>query len=180
MQIMKSSTKNLCVLAMGIALYVVLSLCIQVPVFENYYLCLGYVVMAVYCYSFGPLKGTLVGFLGVILYCLVTNGLRGMPGWSAGNIVIGIIVGSTCTLTEKFENILLRHIVIAFSIVISTAIAMLGVKSVIECFLYSQPFVLRTANNIYAFVADVFVLIFSLPLCHKIHQLLKKHFPEIC
>lgn len=176
----KSSTKKLCVLAMGIALYVVLSLCIQVPVFENYYLCLGYVVMAVYCYSFGPLKGILVGFLGVILYCLVKNGLRGMPGWSIGNIVIGLFVGVTCKLTSNMKNTLLRHIAISISMVISTAIAMLGVKSAIECFLYSQPFMLRTANNIYAFVADVFVLIFSLPICYKMHQILKKHFPEIC
>ena len=57
---MAEKTKKLALLAVGIALFVVLSLCLQVPVFENYYLCLGYVVMAVYCYSFGTLAGTVV------------------------------------------------------------------------------------------------------------------------
>ena len=30
--------------------------------------------------------------VGVILYCLLTSGLRGMPGWAAGNVVIGVIL----------------------------------------------------------------------------------------
>ena len=86
-------TKKIAVLAMGIALFVALSMCLQVPVFENYYLCLGYVVMAVYCYSFGPFSGTIIGFFGVLLYCVVISGLRGMPGWALGNIVIGVLLG---------------------------------------------------------------------------------------
>lgn len=49
--------KTICYNGLGIALYVALSLCIQVPVFENYYLCLGYIVMLVYCYSSGPVSG---------------------------------------------------------------------------------------------------------------------------
>lgn len=171
---LNSTTKKICVLAMGIALFVVLTLCLQVPVFENYYLCLGYVVMAVYCYLFGPLYGSLIGFFGVVLYCLLTNGLRGMPGWSIGNIIIGIFVGIACKLTANMKQILLRHTIIALTIVLSTALAMLGVKSIIECFLYSQPFIIRTANNIYAFLADAFVLIFSLPICYKMNQIVNK------
>ena len=176
---MKTFTKEVCALAMGVALFVVFSLCLQVPVFENYYLCLGYVVVAVYCYSFGALKGALVGFLGVIVYCLLTSGLRGMPGWSLGNIVIGLSVGLTCRLTRKHKNTIVRYIIIAISIVLSVAVAMLGVKSIVECLLYSQPFFVRTLNNIYAFIADVFVLIISLPVCSKLHPIIKKFFPEL-
>ena len=77
---MNITTQRISLLAVGIALFVALSMCLQVPVFENYYLCLGYVVMAVYCYSFGTISGTVAGTLGVVLYCLVINGLRGMPG----------------------------------------------------------------------------------------------------
>ena len=171
---MSNSHKKVCILAIGISLYVVLSLCLQVPVFENYYLCLGYVVMAVYCYSFGPSYGTAIGFFGVILYCLLTNGLRGMPGWAAGNIFIGLFWGTTCKLTANMKNVFLSHIIIAFSIVVSVAIGILGIKSIIECFLYSQPFAIRVANNVFAFAADVFVLIFSLPICYKMNQLIKK------
>lgn len=172
---MKVSLKKISLMAMGIALFVVLSLCIQAPIFENYYLCLGYVVMAVYCYSFGVLGGVTTGFFGVILYCLITNGLRGMPGWALGNMVIGFGVGIVCLLTKNMKYVLFRHIIIGVSMVILTAVAMLGVKSAVECALYAQPFFLRTANNIYAFVADSFVLVFSLPICYKMHEMLKKY-----
>ena len=98
---MLCTTKKICVAAMGCALFVVLALCVRAPVFENYYLCLGYVVMAVFCYFFGPFSGMIVGSLGVVLYCLLTDGLRGMPGWAVGNLVIGLLVGLTCTATKK-------------------------------------------------------------------------------
>ena len=100
---MKQKTKTLALYAVGIALFVVLSLCLQVPVFENYYLCLGYVVMAVYCYSFGTGAGTVVGFFGVILYCVVISGLRGMPGWALGNLVIGLALGSCFKATREMK-----------------------------------------------------------------------------
>ena len=174
MSAMNSITKNICITALGIALFVVFSLCLQVPVFENYYLCLGYVVLAVYCYSFGMKKGVLVGFLGVIVYCLLTSGLRGMPGWSLGNIVIAIATSLICSLTSKLNKKLVRHIIIAIVMVLSTAIGMLGVKSIVECLLYSQPFLLRVAKNIYAFVADSVVLILSIPICFSLDSTIKK------
>ena len=55
---MNTTTQRITLLAIGTALFVALSMCLQVPVFENYYLCLGYVVMAVYSYSFGTVSGT--------------------------------------------------------------------------------------------------------------------------
>lgn len=73
--------KNIAITGIGIALFVVLSLCLQVPVFENYYLCLGYIAMIVYLYSVGTVSGTIVGVFGTILYCLLINGLRGMYAW---------------------------------------------------------------------------------------------------
>ncbi len=162
---MTRKTKMLSLYAVGIALFVVLSLCLQVPVFENYYLCLGYVVMAVYSYSFGTLAGTLVGFLGVILYCVVISGLRGMPGWSLGNIVIGIGLGLCFRSTRTMKSAVLRSILQVFAIVVSCAVGILIVKSVTESLLYTQPFLIRAAKNMYAFLADAVVLIISLPIC---------------
>lgn len=157
--------KKLCLVAMGIALYVVLALCLQVPVFENYYLCLGYVAMMVFCYYFGAASGMAVGGLGVVLYCFLTNGLRGMPGWAMGNLVIGLAVGLTCSLTKKMQNRILRNVMIAAAVIVSTAIGILWVKSFVEVILYAQPMLVRVAKNIYAFVADVVVLMASLPIC---------------
>ena len=64
-------TKDITFLAIGIALFVTLSMCLRVPVFENYYLCLGYIVMTVYIWCFNWYEGAIIGFLGVILYCII-------------------------------------------------------------------------------------------------------------
>lgn len=176
---MKEKTKWISVTAVGVALFVALALCLQVPVFENYYLCLGYIVMAIYCYFFGPVSAMIVGGLGVVFYCLLTNGLRGMPGWALGNLVIGLIVGQICRATKNIDNQGLRQVLIAIAVVVSTAVAMLGVKSIVESLLYAQPFMVRVAKNIYAFVADAVVLIISFPICLAVKPVIRRLFPEI-
>ena len=176
---MSAKTKWISLVAVGIAMFVVLSLCLQVPVFENYYLCLGYAVMAVYCYSFGTLSGTLVGFLGVILYCVVISGMRGMPGWSLGNIVIGVALGLTFRATRPMKAKLLRAVIHCLVIVAATALGILVVKSETEHLLYAQPFLVRAAKNTSAFIADAVMLIVSLPLCELLDKTAKKIFPEL-
>ena len=168
------TTRRICLTAMGVALYVVLALCLQVPVFENYYLCLGYVSMMVFCYYFGALSGMTVGTLGVVLYCLLTNGLRGLPGWAAGNLVIGLAVGLTCSLTKKMRSQVLRNLIIAAAVVASTAAGILGMKSVVEVILYAQPMLVRVAKNVYALIADVVVLIAALPICICLRKTVEK------
>ena len=173
-------TKQITLLAIGIALFVVLSLCLQVPVFENYYLCLGYVVMAVYLYSFGTLSGTVVGVFGVILYCVVISGMRGMPGWALGNVVIGIALGVTFRVTRKLDSPLLQTAIHCVVIVAATAAGILAVKSEVEHLLYSQPFLIRVGKNMSAFIADSAMLILSLPFCRVLDNYAEKYFPEFC
>ena len=162
---MKAGTRKLALIAVGIALFVVLSLCLQVPVFENYYLCLGYVVMAVYCWSFGTLSGTAVGFFGVILYCLVISGLRGMPGWALGNVVIGVILGLVFRKTKAMKNAAWKTLLNSIAIIASAALGILIVKSLTECWLYAQPMIVRMGKNLSAFIADTVMLLASLPIC---------------
>lgn len=162
---MKFTVKSITINAMGIALFVVLSMFLRVPVFENYYLCLGYIVMSVYCYSVGTISGTIVGTIGVILYCILINGLRGMPGWAAGNFVLGIIIGVAFKNIKKLKSSLLENIISSVIVIIGTAIAMLVIKSGIESLLYAQPFFIRVAKNIYAFISDAFMIIVSIPIC---------------
>ena len=176
---MSKQIKRISLLAVGIAMFVVLSLCLQVPVFENYYLCLGYVVMAVYCCSFGTLSGTVVGFFGVVLYCVVISGLRGMPGWSLGNIVIGIGLGSVFKAVRPLKSAVLRTVIECSVIVAVTAVGILVVKSETESLLYAQPFLVRVAKNTSAFIADCVMLIISLPVCRVLDPYAKKLFPEL-
>lgn len=172
-----SRTSFIAVNGVGIALFVVLTMCLQVPVFENFYLCLGYLVMMVYCRRFGPFSGALVGGAGVILYCLLTGGLRGMPGWTLGNILIGAVLGQWFRYTKRMQGrknavgedaradvFSLRWMGATAIIVVSiTAAGILGVKSVTEALLYAQPMAVRVIKNSYAFAADTFVLIAALP-----------------
>lgn len=173
------NTQKIAVLAVGTALFVALSICLQVPVFENYYLCLGYVVMAVYCYSFGTVSGTIVGTSGVVLYCLVINGMRGMPGWALGNIVIGIILGLSFRITRNTKSIAAGHALNILAVIAGVALGILGVKSITESLLYSQPFIVRAGKNVYAFIADVVMLIVSLPLCVLLDKTARKSFPKL-
>ncbi len=176
---MNAATQRITLLAVGIALFVALSMCLQVPVFENYYLCLGYVVMAVYCWSFGAVSGTVVGTLGIVLYCLVINGLRGMPGWALGNIVIGVCLGLTFRASRRLKRLSLRTLLNIAAIVVGTAVGILGVKSVTESFLYAQPFLVRAGKNASAFIADVVVLIVGLPVCMALDKVLRRMFPKL-
>ena len=174
-QNLSQKIKYVSICGIGIALFVVLSLCLQVPVFENYYLCLGYIAMAVYCYSIGTISGTLISTLGVVLYCFLINGLRGMPGWAIGNIAIGLIAGSAFRWSRQFENKWLKRVICLVAVIIGTAIGILGIKSGVESILYAQPIIVRIAKNVYAFVADIVVLMVSMPLC----EILDPHIQKI-
>ena len=176
---MTVETKKLTLLAVGIALFVVLSLCLQVPVFENYYLCLGYAVMAVYAWSFGTLAGTVVGVFGVILYCVVISGLRGMPGWALGNLVIGLSLGLCFLWTRRLKSRVLRLLIEIPVIAASCALGILVVKSLTEHLLYLQPFAVRVGKNMSAFLADAAMLILSLPLCEALDGPARRIFPAL-
>ena len=88
-----------------------------------------------------------------------------MPGWVLGNIVIGIISGLAFRHTRKMENKVIKYIICIFAIIFSTFLGILICKSGLESVIYSQPFIVRIASNIYAFIADVVVLILSVPFC---------------
>lgn len=168
-------TRDITFPAAGIALFVVLSMCLRVPVFENYYLCLGYVVMTVYMWCFKWYEGAVVGFLGVILYCLIGElGFNGMPGWSVGNIVIGTIVGLSMRYIKKIRSKVLQVAVTAIVAVIATFIGIMLVKSVIDSFIVSQPVVIRMGKNLTSFIADAFVIVVSLPVCAVLEKYARK------
>ena len=167
--------KDITFLAAGIALFVVLSMCLRFPVFENYYLCLGYIVMTVYIWCFKWYEGAIIGFLGVILYCIIGGlGFNGMPGWSVGNIVIGLIIGVSLKYIQQLKSKTLQVILTAITAIVATFIGIELIKSLIDSFVVSQPFVVRFAKNMTSFIADAFVIVISLPICALIEKPAKK------
>lgn len=180
------STKRITRTALGVALFVVFSLMLQVPVYQNYYISLGYFVIAVYLYSFGVGDGTIVGFLGVILYCLITGGTRGMPGWSLGNIVIGIGLGPVLQFNramwnnDKYQNN--KSLIIALDIIAIVMAVVIGitlVKSFTEVILYAQPMTARMVTNLPATIADIITLIAAVPVAIFVDNILQKQLPGL-
>ena len=164
-------TKDITFPAIGIALFVALSMCLRVPVFENYYLCLGYIVMMIYLWCFKWYEGALIGFLGVILYCIIGGlGLNGMPGWALGNIIIGLIIGLTLPQIKKLDNKIIQTILLVITIILATFIGIELIKSIIDSFIVGQPIIVRIAKNTTSFIADAFVLIMSLPICKLVEK----------
>ncbi len=168
-------TRDITFIAIGIALFVALSMCLRVPVFENYYLCLGYIVMTVYIWCFKWYEGAVIGFLGVILYCIIGGlGFNGMPGWSVGNIAIGLIVGIALKPIKTLKNKTLQVVLTAVAAVIGSFVGIELIKSLIDSFVVGQPFALRFAKNMTSFIADAFVIVISLPLCALVEKPAKK------
>ena len=171
----KNKVKSIVFLAVGIALFVVLSMCLRVPVFENYYLCLGYIVMTVYIWCFEWYEGAIIGSLGVVLYCIIGGlGFNGMPGWALGNIAIGLIVGAALKPVKKIKNKVLQVVIVAVIATIATFIGIELIKSIVDSFVVSQPFAVRFVKNMSSFIADVFVIVVSLPICASVEKIAKK------
>ena len=82
------------------------------------------------------------------------------------------MVGLTCTYAARIKKQWLRHTLIGVSIVFSVALGVLGAKSLVEMLLYAQPFGLRIAKNVYAFVADVVVMLINLPVCVSLRKVI--------
>lgn len=155
---MNNKIKNICISGIGIALFVTCSMCLSIPVFENYYLCTGYIVLAFFANK--SIKDAItVGALGTILYCLLTNGLRGMVGWTLGNIIIALIVGLCCKFRHQCKNKFLGMFIVYIGIVVGCFLGIVILKSFIEWLLFLEPMMLRMMKNSYAFIADALVMI---------------------
>ena len=167
--------KDITFLAVGVALFVALSMCLRVPVFENYYLCLGYIVMTVYIWCFRWYEGAIIGFFGVVLYCMIGGlGFNGMPGWALGNIIIGLIMGVALKQVKQFNSKGAQMILTAVAAVIAAFIGIIVVKSLIDSVVVSQPVIVRMGKNMTSFVADAFVIVISLPICVLLDKSAKK------
>ena len=172
-QVMK--VKDIVFPAVGIALFVALSMCLRVPIFDNYYLCLGYIVMTVFIWCYKWYEGAVVGFFGVILYCIIGGlGFNGMPGWAVGNIAIGLIMGLSLKFFKSLKSRTMLTTAMAVAAIVSTFIGIELIKSFIDSFIVAQPFAVRFAKNMTSFISDAFVIVASLPICLLVEKEAKR------
>ena len=170
---MKNKTSFITINALGVALFVVTSLAFPIRLIGNYFLLLGYSVLAVYCHVFGPYSGMIVGGLGTLLYCLVASSFNGLIGWVLGDIIIGLILGIVFTKT-KDNKPLIRYAINILAIALSCAFSFLFLKPLIETFMFKIPFITRVAANIPGFAMDSIVLLVTLPFCDMAEKIIRR------
>jgi uncharacterized membrane protein len=157
--------RNIAFIGIGIALYIVMSLTLKIPLIGHISVDLGYIALAVYCYHFGAVAGALVGGAGCALMSTLVYGMF-PPGWLVGNLLIGFICGLLYKKKGKYKilfNILLTIIAIFIGIGI--------IKTVIECMMFHIPFGVKFIKNLVAFICDAIVMTIGILVAPKIPKL---------
>lgn len=157
---MKFTTKDICKLALGIALYMVLSMTCKIPLIGHIKTDFGYVAFGTYCVTFGSV-GTIIGVIGCIFSSMLFSGMFPV-GWVFGQIAIGIITGkiSTFYIDKLYKSnpdkatFRLCFILIAIWVAIAIFIGIIIIKTVIECIIFSIPIPVKLVKNTIAAIAD--------------------------
>ena len=173
---MNKNIKSICVTAMGIALYVALSMTAKIPIVGHISLDLGYIVLAVYCYIYGPIAGAIVGAAGCTLVSLLASGWFPL-GWLLGNLYIGYFTGRFYIpdlVADDFSHRkTLEHNLILT--VVAVFVGIFCIKSVVEHLMYGIPYAVKLPKNAVAFLIDAIVMCIGVCIAPKIRTILEKH-----
>lgn len=153
------SSKKICITALGIALYVCVSMILKIPMIAHISLDLGYIILAVYCYHFGAFSGAVVGGGGAVLVSLLASGWF-PPGWLIGNILIGIICGLSYERDKTIKNMVIS--------ILMVIIGIFGMKTVVECVMYDISFEIKMVSNGIAALTDAIVMCIGVLIAQKL------------
>ena len=155
------NVKTICYLGIGIALYVAFSMSMNIPLISHIQTDLGYIVFGVWCVLFGW-QGFIVGAAGCIIKTLIMGGW--FPwGWFLGQIAIGIICGVGY---NKVKSNIVKVIITIIAIFVGIA----GIKTIVECKLYSIPFDVKIIKNLVATVADIIPMVIGMFLGNTLKE----------
>ena len=160
------NTRYICAVALGIALYVVMSMAAKIPVIGHIGLDMGYVVLAVYCYCVGSVAGAIVGGCGCVLVSLISSGWF-PPGWLAGNIFIGFVCGYLYSHYKSQKTVVINALITA----VAVCIGVIGIKTAIECVLYGIPIAVKIPKNAIAGAMDAGVMILGVLIAPQIDRI---------
>ena len=150
----KLKTIDIAILGMLTALYVVLSAFLKFSIFGNIMIDLGYIAFAFALSLYGP-WGSIVGVLGCVIESVLFSAYGFSPSWAAANLVIGLLCGF------GYRSLPTNGMKIVLTIA-SVALAMLCVKTAIECLLYNIPLAVKIPKNAVAFGVDAVAMVIGL------------------
>lgn len=159
-----SKTKTIAYFGIGIALYVVLSMAMKIPIIGHIQTDLGYIVFSVYLALFGW-QALIIGVVGCMIESLIINGWIPI-GWMVGQAIIGIICG---VVFQKYDKNSLKILWILISVFLGIGCC----KTLIECFLYDIPVMIKFPRNIIAFIPDSIAMILGLYISDLIKDKVK-------
>lgn len=156
-----TKNKKVTYLGMGVALYVVLSYTVKVPLINQIRTDFGYLVFGVFLCIFG-MEGTIVGVLGCIISNLLYSGTFPI-GWALGQLFIGILCGY---IFRKTESTALRLVIALISVFIGIGV----IKTLVESFLFSLPLAAKFIRGIVASIADAVPFLAGILLSKRIES----------
>lgn len=163
-----SKAKKICLTALGIALYVALSMTAKIPFIGHISLDLGYIVLAVYCWMFGSVVGGIVGAVGCTLVSILASGWF-PPGWLVANLYIGLFCG--WIFGPKNHGCSGKARIVHYMAVIGSVLLGVGVfKTLIECQLYGIPLEVKIPKNVFAAVIDMVTMCIGLYIAPMIER----------
>ena len=160
-----SRNKTITYLGMGIALYVVLSYTVKIPLINQIRTDFGYLVFGVFLCIYG-IEGTIVGVLGCIISNLLYSGTFPL-GWAMGQLFIGLSCGF---LFKKTENTALRVLIACISVLIGIGV----IKTLVESFLFNLPLAAKFVRGIVASIADAVPFAAGIILSKKVEKAIMK------
>ncbi len=164
-----NKTKDIAIIGVMTALYVVFSLTLKIPMGVGAIaLDLGYIVLTIACMRYGWL-GLFVGGIGAFLESLLFSAYGISYGWIAMNVVIGVLCGLFFTRFNKGKLNLKAYLICVAVIVVSVFIGA-AIKTVIECYLYSIPLLVKIPKSLVAWGIDSVVMIIGLPIASKLNE----------
>ena len=155
-----SKNRKITYMGLGIALYVVLSYTIKIPLINRIRTDPGYLVFGLFLCLFGT-PGTLVGVLGCIISNLLYSGTFPL-GWALGQTFIGLFCGYVFRRTDKTW---LKLIWGALAVLIGIG----GIKTVVESVLFKLPLGVKLIRGLVAAFADAVPFLAGILLSTRIH-----------
>ena len=170
------TTKMIVTYAMGIALFVAIGCVIPIPIPNTTaHIDLGYMVMTVFAYLYGPIGGVLVGGFGRFLEDMILYGSIGSPGWLIASILMGFLIGMTFSLTQKLSKRKLAFVIQVISILIINAILLIGLAPFVSSLWHGVPYVVKMPSGISAFITNsIAIIAIGIPISLVLEKTFKK------
>lgn len=170
------TTRKIVLYGLGCALFVVVGCVLPIPIPNTTaHIDLGYVVMAIFAYLYGPIAGGLIGGMGRFLEDMILFGSIGSPGWLIASILMGMLIGLTFKFTQKGDNPQIALMIQIILILIINAVLLIGLSPFISSLWHGVPYITKLPSGLSAFLTNSFaIIVIGIPIGRILEKMLKK------